>query len=126
MTDSSGSISIPINCFSRSDFKRGNHGTYPHHRCLRADQSRRLRSGGGHPFRLRDGIQSLAPDVIREVRILLDRETGEEHANDLEPFFAAGLLERIEPHTDLEFELLIDYAALLGAGDGEAMCFALA
>ena len=36
------------------------------------------------------------------------------------------MLERIEPQTDLEFELLIDYAALLGAGDGEAMCFALA
>jgi hypothetical protein len=66
------------------------------------------------------------PDVIREVKVLRDRETGEEHAIDLEPFFAAGLLERIEPETDLEFELLIDYAALLGAGDGEAMCFALA
>jgi predicted nucleic acid-binding protein len=44
----------------------------------------------------------------------------------LEPFFAAGTLERIEPQTDLEFQLLIDYAALLGAGDVEAMCFALA
>ena len=68
----------------------------------------------------------VCPDVIREVKILRDRETGEEHAIDLEPFFAAGMLERIEPETDLEFELLIDYAALLGAGDGEAMCFALA
>ena len=48
-----------------------------------------------------------------------DRETGEEHAIDLEPFFAAGMLERIEPQTDSAFELLIDYAALMGAGDGE-------
>ena len=73
------------------------------------------------------GMESkVCPDVIREVKILRDRETGEEHAIDLEPFFAGGLLERIEPETDLEFELLIDYAALLGAGDGEAMCFALA
>jgi len=68
----------------------------------------------------------VCPDVIREVRILRDRETGEEHAIDLEPLFADGMLERIEPQTDSEFELLIDYAALLGAGDGEAMCFALA
>ena len=68
----------------------------------------------------------VCPDVIREVKILRDRETGEEHAIDLEPFFVAGTLERIEPETGLEFELLIDYAALLGAGDGEAMCFALA
>jgi hypothetical protein len=68
----------------------------------------------------------VCPDVIREVKILRDRETGEKHAIDLEPFFAAGALEPIEPETDLEFELLIDYAALLGAGDGEAMCFALA
>ncbi len=65
-------------------------------------------------------------DVIREVKILRDRETGEEHAIDLEPLFASGKLEKIEPESDSEFELLIDYAALLGAGDGEAMCFALA
>ncbi len=76
-------------------------------------------SGCGMEFKV-------CPDVIREVKVLRDRETGEEHAIDLEPYFAAGLLERIEPQTDLEFELLIDYAALLGAGDGEAMCFALA
>lgn len=68
----------------------------------------------------------VCPDVIREVKVLRDRETGEEHAIDLEPFFTAGSLERIEPETDSEFELLIDYSALLGAGDGEAMCFALA
>ena len=68
----------------------------------------------------------VCPDVIREVKILRDRETGDEHAIDLEPFFAAGMLERIEPKTDSEFELLIDYAALLVSGDGEAMCFALA
>jgi predicted nucleic acid-binding protein len=73
------------------------------------------------------GIEfKVCPDVIREVKVLRDRETGEEQAIDLEPFITAGLLELIEPHTDLEFELLIDYAALLGAGDGEAMCFALA
>lgn len=76
-------------------------------------------SGCGMEFKV-------CPDVIREVKILRDRETGEEHAIDLEPFFEAGMLERIEPQTDLEFELLIDYSALLGAGDGEAMCFALA
>ena len=76
-------------------------------------------SGSGMEFKV-------CPDVIREVKVLRDRETGEEHAIDLEPFFTAGTLERIEPHTDSEFELLIDYAALLGAGDGEAMCFALA
>jgi hypothetical protein len=68
----------------------------------------------------------ICPDVIREVKVLRDRETGEEHAIDLEPFFASRLLERIEPETDPEFELLIDYSALLRAGDGEAMCFALA
>lgn len=76
-------------------------------------------SGCGMDFKV-------CPDVIREVKILRDRETGKEQAIDLEPFFATGLLERIEPETDLEFELLIDYAALLGAGDGEAMCFAVA
>lgn len=76
-------------------------------------------SGCGMEFKV-------CPDVIREVKILRDRETGEEHVIDLEPFFAAGVLKRIEPQTDLEFELLIDYSALLGAGDGEAMCFALA
>ncbi len=76
-------------------------------------------SGCGMEFKV-------CPDVIREVKILRDRETGEEHAIDLEPFFTAGMLERIESQTDSEFELLIDYAALLGAGDGEAMSFALA
>ena len=76
-------------------------------------------SGCGMEFKV-------CPDVIREVKVLRDRETGEEHAIGLEPFFMAGMLERIELQTDLEFELLIDYAALLGAGDGEAMCFALA
>jgi hypothetical protein len=67
-------------------------------------------SGCGMEFKV-------CPDVIREVKLLRDRETGEEHAIDLEPFFTAGMLERLEPETDLEFELLIDYAALLGAGD---------
>ena len=76
-------------------------------------------SGCGTEFKV-------CPDVIREVKVLRDRETGEEHAIDLEPFFAVGILERIEPETDSEFELLVDYSALLGAGDGEAMCFALA
>jgi predicted nucleic acid-binding protein len=76
-------------------------------------------SGCGMDFKV-------CPDVIREVKILRDRETGEEHAIDLEPLFANGKLEKLEPETDSEFELLIDYAALLGAGDGEAMCFALA
>jgi len=65
-------------------------------------------------------------DVIHEVKVLRDRETGEEHAIDLEPLFATNLLTRIEPETDEEFELLVDYSALLEAGDGEAMCFALA
>jgi len=73
------------------------------------------------------GMQfKVCPDVIREVKVLRDRETGEEHAINLEPFFMAGSLELIEPETDSEFDLLVDYAALLGAGDGEAMCFALA
>jgi predicted nucleic acid-binding protein len=76
-------------------------------------------SGCGMEFKV-------CPDVIREVKVLRDRETGEEHVIDMEPFFAAGMLERIEPESDSEFELLIDYAALMGAGDGEAMCFALA
>ena len=76
-------------------------------------------SGCGMEFKI-------CPVVIRKVKALRARETGEEHAIDLEPFFTAGTLERIEPQTDLEFELLIDYAGLLGAGDGEAMCFALA
>jgi predicted nucleic acid-binding protein len=76
-------------------------------------------SGCGMEFKV-------CPDVIREVKVLRDRETGKEHSIDLEPFFTAGTLERIEPQTDSEFELLIDYAGLLGAGDGEAMCFALA
>jgi len=65
-------------------------------------------------------------DVIAEVKILRDREAGEEHPIVLEPLFAANLLTRIEPETDEEFELLVDYSALLGAGDGEAICFALA
>lgn len=68
----------------------------------------------------------VCPDVLQEVKVLRDRETGEEHAIDLEPLFAAGALVRIAPETDEEYDLLVDYAALLGAGDGEAMCFALA
>lgn len=68
----------------------------------------------------------VCPDVIREVKILRDRETGEEHPIDLQPLFSAGLLTRIVPETEEEFELLVNYSALLGAGDGEAMCFALA
>ena len=55
-------------------------------------------------------------EVIAEVKILRDRETGEEHPIDLEPLFAANLLTRIEPETDEEFELLVDYSALLRAG----------
>jgi len=69
-----------------------------------------------------DFCQNLHTDPIS----LRDRETGEEHPIDLEPLFAANLLTRIEPETDEEFELLVDYSGLLGAGDGEAMCFALA
>ena len=69
---------------------------------------------------------NVCPDVIREVKVLRDRETGEEHAIDLDPYFMDGSLERIEPESDSEFELLVDYSALLGADDGEAMCFALA
>jgi hypothetical protein len=42
-------------------------------------------SGCGMDFKI-------CPDVIREVKVLRDRETGEEHAIDLEPIFAAGLL----------------------------------
>ena len=73
------------------------------------------------------GIEfKVCPDVIGEVKVLRDRETGEEHAIDLEEFFITGSLELIQPESDSEFELLIDYSALLGAGDGEAMCFALA
>lgn len=68
----------------------------------------------------------VCPDVIREVKILRDRETGEEHPIDLTSYFTDGLLEKIQPETDTEFELLVDYSALLGDGDGEAMCFALA
>ena len=65
-------------------------------------------------------------DVLDEVKLLRDRETGEEHPIDLSPLFTAGLLTLVQPESDLEFELLIDYSALLGHGKGEAMCFALA
>lgn len=68
----------------------------------------------------------VCPDVVREVRTLRDRETGEEHPIDLAPLFTKGCLGLIQPETDDEFELLVDYSALLGRGDGEAMCFALA
>ncbi len=67
----------------------------------------------------------VCPDVLAEVKVLRDRETGEEHPIDLEPLLASGLLTRIELETDEEFELLVDYSALLGSGNGEAMCFAL-
>jgi len=65
-------------------------------------------------------------DVVTEVKLLRDRETGEDHPIDLGPLFAADLITLIEPESDVEFELLIEYSALLGHGKGEAMCFALA
>lgn len=69
---------------------------------------------------------AVCPDVIREVKVLRDRESGDEQQIDLSPLFAAGHLAVIQPETDDEFELLVDYAAIFGRGDGEAMCFALA
>ena len=71
-------------------------------------------------------VFKVCPDVIREVRVLRDRETGEEQPIELEAHFQSGALSLIQPETESEFELLIDYSALLGSGDGEAMCFALA
>lgn len=68
----------------------------------------------------------VCPDVLDEVKLLRDRETGEEFPIDLSPLFTAGLLTPVQPESDEEFELLIDYSALLGHGKGEAMCFALA
>lgn len=65
-------------------------------------------------------------DVISEVKLLRDRETSEEHPIDLGPFLTAGLLKLVQPESDEEFELLVEYSALLGHGKGEAMCFALA
>lgn len=65
-------------------------------------------------------------EVLAEVKMLRDRETGEEHPIDLSPLLTAGLLTLIEPELEEEFELLIEYSALVGAGKGEAMCFALA
>ena len=76
-------------------------------------------SGSGMAFKV-------CPDVIREVKVLRDRETGDDYAIDLESHFQSGSLSLIQPETDSEFELLIDYSALFGSGDGEAMCFALA
>jgi hypothetical protein len=68
----------------------------------------------------------VCPDVLAEVTLLRDRETGEEHPIDLHPLFTNGLLTLVQPESDEEFVLLIDYSALLGHGKGEAMCFALA
>jgi hypothetical protein len=68
----------------------------------------------------------VCPDVLVEVKLLRDRETGEEHPIDLHPLFTKGLLIVVQPESDEEFELLVDYSALLGQGKGEAMCFALA
>jgi len=69
---------------------------------------------------------AVCPDVIREVRYLRDSETGKEHSIDLNDHFEAGRLHLIEPESDEEFELLVDYSSMLGRGPGEAMCFALA
>jgi predicted nucleic acid-binding protein len=68
----------------------------------------------------------VCPDVLKEVKLLRDRETGEEHLIDLSAYFENGQLDLIELVSDEEFELLVDYASLMGSGDGEAMCFALA
>lgn len=68
----------------------------------------------------------VCPDVVREVKILRDGETGDTVPIVLESHFASGRLTLIEPDCDEEFELLIDYSAALGDGAGEAMCFALA
>ena len=74
------------------------------------------------------GIEfKVCPSVANEVKMLRDRESGEEHPIDLSPLLEGGSLVWIEPETDEEFELLVEYTAELGRGsDGEAMCFALA
>lgn len=65
--------------------------------------------------------------VAAETLILRNRETQEVHHMDLAPFVEKGLLKTCELTGDHEFELLIEYAALMRRGsEGEAMSFAIA
>jgi len=64
--------------------------------------------------------------VLSETLILRDRETQEVVPVDLSELIAKKHLHILDLETDEEYELLADYAALMGrGGQGEAMCFAL-
>lgn len=65
--------------------------------------------------------------VVTETLVLRNRETQESRVVDLSPLFHNGALQMLKLESDAEFELLIDYTALIGrGGEAEAMCFALA
>lgn len=87
---------------------------------LATGQAERILRGG--PWRFQ-----VCPAVLAEARMLRHRETREEREVDCRPLVEAGLLAVVEPETDEELELLVDYTGLLGRGsDGEAMALALA
>jgi predicted nucleic acid-binding protein len=65
-------------------------------------------------------------NVLNEALILRNRETQESVEVDLSALIAKSHLSVVELETEDEFELLVDYSALMGkGGHGEAMCFAL-
>jgi len=69
----------------------------------------------------------VCPSVVNEVKLLKDQTTGEVIPVSLAPFIDSGVLQLVEPETDEEFDLLVQWTSDFGlGGDGEAMCFALA
>ena len=65
--------------------------------------------------------------VRRETLILRNRETRESVPVDLSSYVRRKLISECEPTTEREYELVVEFAALIGRGsDGEAMSFAMA
>jgi hypothetical protein len=87
---------------------------------LATDCAERILTDSGWQF-------SVCESVVAETVVLRNRETRESRPIDLSPLLHNGMLQMLALETDAEFELLVDYSALIGrGGETEAMCFALA
>jgi hypothetical protein len=87
---------------------------------LATDCAQRIFTESGWQF-------SVCDSVVAETLVLRNRETEENRPVDLSLLLHSGALQMLALETDNEFELLVDYAALIGrGGETEAMCFALA
>ncbi|HTI71807.1 MAG TPA: hypothetical protein VMF06_17660 [Candidatus Limnocylindria bacterium] len=70
---------------------------------------------------------SICKAVLGEALVLRNRETQESLPLDLTPHIQSGRLTVCELAGESEYELLVEFASLMGrGGDGEAMSFAIA